>query len=117
TGLKKNDIRDEIVRVGEVPVWRPPAAEMPTGMQDTLEAMKAAQYRERLRLLYVAMTRAEKWLMVAAAGELSKDGSDWYQIIATAMGHINAVDVDGSGTLRFEEGGWDALPIGEEAEK
>ena len=79
-------------------------------MTVTIDEMKAAQFRERMRLLYVAMTRAEKWLMVAAAGDLSKDGNDWFQVTQTAMGHINAVAHGDEGMLRFQEGDWDSLP-------
>jgi ATP-dependent helicase/nuclease subunit A len=64
-----------------------------------------------LRLLYVAMTRAEKWLIIAAAGDLSKDGSDWYQITNMAMSHITGLPHGDHGGLRFEEGDWDGLPI------
>jgi ATP-dependent helicase/nuclease subunit A len=61
------------------------------------------------------MTRAEKWLIVAAAGDLSKDGSDWYQITALAMSHINGLPHGSDGTLRFEEGHWGDLDVVEKS--
>jgi ATP-dependent helicase/nuclease subunit A len=84
---------------------------MPIAMTSVVDGMKEAQMAERLRLLYVAMTRAEKWLIIAAAGDLSKDGSDWFQITGLAMSHINGLPHGSDGTLRFEEGDWDGLPI------
>lgn len=107
TGQRPITIKDEIIPLEGVPVWKPVSAEMPDQVQQAIEGMKSAQFDERLRLLYVAMTRAEKWLIVAAAGDLPKDGSSWYQIVEGALGHINAVPVDDAGTLRFQEGNWD----------
>ena len=117
TGRRDITIKDEIVELDGVPIWRPNAPEMPAPMAARIDDLKAAQFRERLRLLYVAMTRAEKWLIIAASGDLSKDGSDWYQITETAMGHINAVDIGEHGVKRFEEGEWDALPLGKPQDK
>ncbi|MDF3415016.1 double-strand break repair helicase AddA [Sulfitobacter sp. M57] len=111
TGRRDVVIKDEIVEMNAVPVWKPSADALPEAMRVTIEEMKEAQYAERLRLLYVAMTRAEKWLMIAAAGDLSKDKTDWYQIAGEAMGHVNAVDLNGSGIRRFEEGDWDDLEV------
>ncbi|MEM7520540.1 MAG: double-strand break repair helicase AddA, partial [Pseudomonadota bacterium] len=108
---QKRDVRlrSAIVGVGGKPFWKPKSEHIPGPMQPTLDALKDAERAERLRLLYVAITRAEKWLIVAAAGNLSKDKSDWYQIIQEAMGHANAVAVDDDGCLRLQEGDWDNL--------
>lgn len=55
--------------------------------------------RENKRLLYVALTRAESWLILAGAGKQSKKGDDWYSIVQSAMDHAGATkgDVDGIG--------------------
>ncbi len=111
TGRRDNQVKDEIVKIDGVPMWKSSADDMPRAMKDTVDGLKAAQHAERLRLLYVAMTRAEKWLIVAAAGDLSKDGSDWYQTAAAAMTHINGMPVGTDGTLRFQEGDWDAPEV------
>ena len=76
------------------------------------DEMKAAIREEHLRLLYVAATRAEKWLIVAMAGKPGKDGSGWYDIVLDAMGHLPKEKLEG-GKLRFEAGDWDMLPIQE----
>lgn len=111
TGQKKNDVKSEIITLNDVPIWKPNAAEMTHNISAQIDVLKEAQTQEGLRLLYVAMTRAEKWLIVAAAGELGKEGS-WYQMANEALGHLNAVPfVDGPAHgLRHEEAGWDALP-------
>jgi ATP-dependent helicase/nuclease subunit A len=113
TGTKKNDIRDEIITLDGVPIWKPNAAEMTPGITAQVDTLKQAQTEEGLRLLYVAMTRAEKWLIVAAAGDLPKDGGSWYQMVEGALGHLNAVPFnDGSAHgLRHEEAGWNDLPV------
>ncbi|MFY0646248.1 double-strand break repair helicase AddA [Sulfitobacter geojensis] len=111
TGRRDIVIKDEIVEIDETPVWKPAAGDLPEAIRATLDGMKDAQYAERLRLLYVAMTRAEKWLMIAAAGDLSKDKTDWYQIAEDAMDHVNGVEVGSSGIRRFEEGDWNCLEI------
>ncbi|MGB5866035.1 MAG: double-strand break repair helicase AddA [Sulfitobacter sp.] len=113
TGKKDVVIKDEIITLDGVPIWKPNAPEMTTAISAQIDALKEAQMEERLRLLYVAMTRAEKWLIIAAAGELSKDGSSWYQMVDGALGHLNAVPfADGAAFgKRHEEAGWDNLPV------
>ncbi|MGJ8615645.1 MAG: double-strand break repair helicase AddA [Sulfitobacter sp.] len=113
TGKRDITIKDEIIKMDGVPLWRSNADDMPSAMKNTIEDMKVSQFEERLRLLYVAMTRAEKWLIVAAAGDLSKDGSAWYQIVETAMGHVNGTPIGTEGVIRFAEGDWDKLPLGD----
>ncbi len=110
TGRRDIRVRDEVVQVDDVPLWKPKSADLPSAMQTRLDQIKDAERRERLRLLYVAMTRAEKWLIVTAAGRLSNDRSDWYQIMETAMGHLGSIDLGDDGSRRYEEGDWDGLP-------
>lgn len=111
TGRRDVTIKDEIITLDGTPVWKAAANDMPQQIQVRLEEMKAAALQERLRLLYVAMTRAEKWLIVAAAGELSKDGSSWYQITEAALTRLQAEQVSEDGTLRYQQGDWDALEV------
>ncbi|WP_339761878.1 double-strand break repair helicase AddA [uncultured Sulfitobacter sp.] len=111
TGKRNLVIRDEIIKMGDTPVWKMSDTDMPSAMRDALDARKDRERDERLRLLYVAMTRAEKWLIVAAAGDLPKDDSSWYQMIGAAMGQAGATPVGETGKLRFQYGDWDGLPI------
>ena len=66
-----------------------------------------------MRLLYVALTRAEKWLIVAGAGDLDKGGDSWYQRVEAAMKTMGALPCDAPGGegLRWAHGDWDALPF------
>ncbi|MEC9312205.1 MAG: PD-(D/E)XK nuclease family protein, partial [Pseudomonadota bacterium] len=74
-------------------------------------AAQEKQQNERLRLLYVALTRAEKWLIVATAGELSKEGDSWYQMVERALNDGGAAETDlpGGPGLRLQHGDWDGL--------
>ncbi|MDZ7710169.1 MAG: double-strand break repair helicase AddA [Roseovarius sp.] len=90
------------------PVWRGEREDMPGALATAAEAGLAAQLAERDRLLYVAMTRAEKWLIVAAAGDLGKDGAAWHDRIQEGLSQAGAQPHDfapGPG-LRLEAGTW-----------
>ena len=110
TAQRKNDIKDQILNHAGTALWRTGADDSPQVIRDVIEAAKSAQSAERDRLLYVAMTRAEKWLIVAAAGDLGKNGDTWYDKVrmgleaAGAAPHPN----EGEGALRLEHGDWAA---------
>ncbi|QJF49712.1 double-strand break repair helicase AddA [Roseobacter ponti] len=112
---RKRDISisDSILRMEDTPVWKTRADDMPAGMSQVVDEMKEAQRRERLRLLYVALTRAEKWLIVAAAGKLSDRGESWYQMVEAALNAAGAEEADffGMPVRRLSHGDWDALPL------
>jgi len=110
TGKRNIQVKSEIIKMGEVPVWKARDGETPKTMQDALGEMKEAQRNEQLRLLYVALSRAEKWLIVAAAGDLGKSEPSWYHTVQGAMEHAGAVDVsipEVGPILRVEHGDWD----------
>ncbi|MCM2561997.1 double-strand break repair helicase AddA [Lutimaribacter sp. EGI FJ00015] len=91
-------------------VWRVSKPLMPASGKDVRDTLQDAQKAERDRLLYVAMTRAEKWLIVGAAGDLGKDGDSWYDMIAAGLAHCGQVDHQfpfGPGK-RLEAGDWSA---------
>jgi ATP-dependent helicase/nuclease subunit A len=111
----KRDIRilDEVFDVGGHPVWKPKSAEMPQAVADAMDRKKQDIAEERLRLLYVALTRAEKWLIIAGAGDPGKNGDSWYEIAQTALDQMGAVDtLTDQGTIkRFSHGDWSAPPL------
>ena len=110
-GKRDLQIRDEVIMMDDLPVWKMPAAAQPAAMVSRLEEMKAAQREESLRLLYVALTRAEKWLIVGASGDLHKEGDDWHQRVEAAMRTSGAFALEtpvGRG-LRMEHGSWDLV--------
>jgi ATP-dependent helicase/nuclease subunit A len=61
----------------------------------------------------VALTRAEKWLIVAAAGKVGEAGESWYRMVESAMQDGGAVECDlgGQTGLRLHHGDWDGLPL------
>ena len=90
------------------PIWRPAKADTPPALAPAVEAIAEADEAERLRLLYVAMTRAETWLIVAGARSVG-EGS-WHARAEGALGRLGAVPhafPTGEG-LRFETGDWSA---------
>lgn len=108
TGKRVVQLRDALLPMGETAVWKSAANDCPRAMSDALEDAKERQRQERDRLLYVAMTRAETWLIVAAAGDLGSDGESWYEGVEAAMKAVNAAPQGfafGEG-LRFESGDW-----------
>ncbi len=91
-------------------LWACPKAEAPAIMRDRKASILAAQERERRRLLYVAMTRAEAWLVVCAAGECG-DGS-WHGEVERGLLALDAPEhpfADDPGR-RYGES-WDHLPM------
>lgn len=89
--------------------WRAAKDTAPAILRAAQEEESEAADREAQRLLYVAMTRAEQWLIVAAAGNIGKeDKPTWFTQISTAMQSCGAVEHDfgdWSG-LRIETGDW-----------
>ncbi|PKP83237.1 MAG: hypothetical protein CVT80_12765 [Alphaproteobacteria bacterium HGW-Alphaproteobacteria-2] len=74
------------------------------------EALRNALRAERQRLLYVAMTRAENWLVVcgAAPGRENAEALGWHRCVADGMQAAGAVRLDaptGPG-LRVDNGHW-----------
>jgi ATP-dependent helicase/nuclease subunit A len=78
-------------------------------MADARSQLLARAAAERLRLLYVAMTRAETWLIVAAAGNLPASGDTWYQRVEAGMQAAGATEqaLPGGPGLRLEHADWD----------
>lgn len=105
---------DALMPCGDHLLWRPKKEDMPGQLSADKEAIDLALQQERMRLLYVAMTRAEKWLIVAAAGDATKPERSWYKLIEGGMEACGAMPFDfpfGTGR-RFEFGHWpvSALP-------
>ncbi len=80
-------------------LWRGSSAE---GRPERLAALVAAEAErdadERMRLLYVAMTRAENWLIVAGAknraGGEDRNLRDWHAILTEAFRGLPAETID-----------------------
>ncbi len=87
-------------------LWRMSKAEAPESMANAIDAASTKDEDERMRLLYVAMTRAENWLIIAAAGKTEKDC--WYRFAKTGLEALGATSLqrpDGLG-LRWQVVDW-----------
>jgi ATP-dependent helicase/nuclease subunit A len=83
-------------------------------MTDAKERLKSEEAAERDRLLYVAMTRAERWLIVCGVqpAREAKSRLNWHQKVQTALEHLDPVPIGtptGPG-LRHQIGDWPEVP-------
>ena len=93
------------------------SADAPEDVRAALATRAQAEAEERNRLLYVAMTRAESWLIVAAAGQTDTKDIDpaksWYATIRAAMEEEGAAPLILHGVeeqgLRLQAGDWTCL--------
>ncbi|MBA84145.1 double-strand break repair helicase AddA [Thalassobius sp. S69A] len=100
--------RGELQITGDTAVWKMPSGQSPK-LLDQARIREAEKERaESDRLLYVALTRAEKWLMIAGAGDWKKGDESWYDKIRLAATRLDTSEADmptGPG-LRLEHGQW-----------
>ncbi|PZQ97702.1 MAG: double-strand break repair helicase AddA [Cereibacter sphaeroides] len=95
----------EIVTLADgTAVWRTSTDESPPAMIETMRIRREKAAAESLRLLYVAMTRAQSWLIVAAAGKTESEAC-WYNIIRAGMGRSGAIEGE-DGVLRLGHETW-----------
>ncbi len=100
---------DFVIPKGEGPLWNAPAAIAPRQVAEAKEEEAEATADERKRLLYVAMTRAESWLIIAGVkpGRATKL-LQWHDMVAEGLEKAGAVWL-GEGEdriLRYERGAW-----------
>ena len=84
-------------------VWKTAADDSPPLIAALRQQKQAREAEENLRLLYVALTRARCWLIVAGAGKSKKDGT-WHKIVSDGMAKL-ATDPIPNG-LRYQCGTW-----------
>ena len=90
-------VRDEILRVDGRPVWKTKADASPPEITGAVATLLERQREERMRLLYVAMTRAEVWLIACGAGDVGQGAESWYGLIADGLEKAGAVVAEGVG--------------------
>jgi ATP-dependent helicase/nuclease subunit A len=83
------------------PVLAAAAADCPPPLAEAESLRRARLAAENRRLLYVALTRAESWLIVAGAGDPgSEEDASWYATVDAAMDRLGAeARADGSRLL------------------
>ena len=90
-------------------LWRMPADAAPPAVAAAETARRALARAENMRLLYVALTRAETWLIVAGAGAAPKpDDDSWHGLVRAAMEEMGAEE-EADGTLALASA-WDEAP-------
>jgi ATP-dependent helicase/nuclease subunit A len=108
TGLRQNRLRDDILNADGVALWKSPAPEASAAQIDLTEAAKDLRKQENMRLLYVAMTRAESWLITCGSGmKPPTTGESWYEIIENGMTRAGAAPQK-EVRLRLSHGDWPA---------
>ncbi|MBL4916609.1 double-strand break repair helicase AddA [Szabonella alba] len=110
TAPRQHRERGELAVLPGGPVWKMPADQSPTDLTAHRQAQKEAETAESMRLLYVAMTRAQSWLIVAAAGRMKSPDAEggtpvWYDLIRDALARIGG-QAGADGGLSLAEGDW-----------
>ena len=112
TGDRTLDVKGDLVTDADGGVlWKGPKDSWLEVTETAVETAKKAIAAEWQRMLYVAMTRAENWLIVCAAGSAEKDES-WHVQIDAALDRMGASQVEmptGPGA-RHTTGTWPARP-------
>jgi ATP-dependent helicase/nuclease subunit A len=97
--------QDQIYRLPDgAPVWKVGTEESPALIAAERAARKEREAAERLRLLYVAMTRARCWLVVAGAGKTTQ-ADCWHNLVTAGLGAAGAVAIQ-DGVQRHAFGNW-----------
>ncbi len=100
-----------VLRLDGVPAWRGAADSAPPALAAAAADLARRRQEENLRLLYVAMTRAQSWLIVCGAGEATKDFA-WYRLVEQGLRQAGAefrcdrVDFPPGPGLRLSHGDW-----------
>ena len=110
TAARSAPTTPDVVDHHGIAVWKPNKNLVPNTLNPTLDSLKMRQVDERDRLLYVALTRAESWLIVMGSGDIKEEADCWYNAIrsaAIAKGAAPLITAAGSG-LRYEPRPWRA---------
>ncbi|MBL9051287.1 MAG: double-strand break repair helicase AddA [Tabrizicola sp.] len=97
--------RDQLYRLADgPPVWKVAKEESPALIASERAARQSREAAERLRLLYVAMTRARCWMVVAGAGKTTQ-ADNWHNLIRAGV-EAAGCDRLPEGILRHAFGKW-----------
>jgi len=122
TAKKREKLQSNVVEHGSGVHWMPKADAVPEVLTQAKRKVLDHEALENDRLLYVALTRAESWLIVAASNvEAEKSEDGWYKILQGAASRLDALELEtpnGPGQ-RYQHEDWggvisdneDAAPI------
>ena len=89
------------------PIWKVSKDASPARLAAERAARDQREAAERLRLLYVAMTRARCWLVVAGAGKATQEEC-WHSLISAGVQAAGATEIKDGG-LRHAFGDWPGI--------
>lgn len=105
--------KDVFVRAEGSAHWRGSDKTRAAYQRAALETARQAEDEERDRLLYVALTRAERWLVVAGAGPADKAAESWHDRVKATLETVGAVphrfafaDDEANEGLRLDHSDW-----------
>ncbi|NBO20990.1 MAG: double-strand break repair helicase AddA, partial [Rhodobacteraceae bacterium] len=96
--------RDEVYALNGRGIWKTPQDMQPPQLSQLRDQRKERTDDENLRLLYVAMTRAQSWLVICGAGDAKKEGN-WYLMAQSALARMTTTELP-DGVIRHELGDW-----------
>ena len=85
-----NSGKETFVHVAGAAHWRGSDKTRAAYQRTALEEARQAEEEEKDRLLYVALTRAERWLVVAAAGAADKNAESWHDRVKATLERVGA---------------------------
>ena len=106
--------RRQIFDLDGLACWRGASADTPAPLQQVVDDAAELRAQEDARLLYVAMTRAESWLIVAGAGSAKKPDC-WHNLVAEGLTHVGAArhEMPTGPGLRHQHQNWPETAAGD----
>ena len=74
--------------------WKARSDEAGDEQKGLVEHIKHLSESERMRLLYVALTRAKNWLIICGAGKRDKDATCWYDRVDRGVDALSPLMLD-----------------------
>lgn len=84
-------VGDLLLTEDGVPLWNVPKDRRPDVLRNAVAHLEEQAENEHLRLMYVALTRAESWLIVAGAGKASEES--WHGLIQSGLSKCSPTNV------------------------
>lgn len=115
TAKPKSRAGSSLIPSNDLVIWKADKKSSSFEVKELTDRQNELLLQERNRLLYVAMTRAEKWLIVCGAGDEKQLTDGWYGAVETALCDLKTYPIAtpiGDG-LRFGNNDWNMLPLTE----